>query len=171
MTRLAERRAVRLARSSAAPRSSGRGAQPLAAARSAQPLAAARSASKIRTPLEPFPTHVSEKRSKQKRRAAEQQEAEARAIASVASLAAQLGDVASLVSEPGPDAGPTEGDDARPMSERELEAYARWSQKERRKRIPDSMPAPKGQGDVEVLYAKYHEELKALNDGEKRSNC
>jgi len=53
------------------------------------------------------------------------------------------------------------------MTDAEKAAYARWQSKDRRARYPRQLPVAKGEGDVEVLYAKMREELKALNDGDK----
>jgi hypothetical protein len=52
------------------------------------------------------------------------------------------------------------------MKPPEERAWERWSEKKRRKRY-GKLPEPPEKGDVELLYAKLHEELRHLDDGER----
>lgn len=52
------------------------------------------------------------------------------------------------------------------MSAQERTAWERWSQRKRRARY-GKLPKPPKPGDVELLYAKFHDDLKHLDDGER----
>ncbi|MGA2469937.1 MAG: hypothetical protein ABSG64_04530 [Solirubrobacteraceae bacterium] len=95
---------------------------------------------------------MSARKAKQDRKEARKQRSDALAVAA---LAAELGEEA------------LSDNDTRNMTEIELAAYERWAAKERRARYPRMMPVAKGEGEVEVLYAKYQKDLQALNDGAK----